>query len=125
GTAAPAAGLIRATRRRGQGHRPMFPMHEINADGVAPVNVTVKSAGRVVLVKHMVQPVPLDQTVRVVEPVGRGQKVIDRPVSIVGRGWWGSLHRLTSVQAEYAIYNWNRPLVKIKTRQIDKESQSL
>src|SRR6266511_3372659 len=63
----------------------MLPMHQIGADGVAPVHVGVERFMRIVLVEYVILAVPVDQPIRVVQPVCRRQVVIDRAMGVLGQ----------------------------------------
>src|SRR6266498_3202255 len=61
----------------------MLPMHQVGADGVAPVHISMERLIRIVLVEHMILAVPVDQPVRVIQPVCRRQVVIDRAMGVL------------------------------------------
>ena len=56
--------------------------HEVVAHGVAPVHGPPQWAVGVILVKQMVLTGVVDQTVGIVDPVGRGCEVVDWPERI-------------------------------------------
>lgn len=51
-------------------------MHQICADGVAPVNVSMHRGVWIVLVEEVILPLPLDEAIRVIHPVCLRQEVI-------------------------------------------------
>src|SRR5713226_7495807 len=54
--------------------RQMPPVHQIFAGGVPPVDGLMDRGGGVVLIKKVVRRAPLDEAIRVVDPVGRRQE---------------------------------------------------
>ena len=93
-----AAVLVGTTGRGREGHGPVLPMHEIVADGVAPVleggsamrGGHIAELGRV-LVEQVVAPLPLDEAVGVVHPPRRGQEVVARAVTSQSRTTPGTI----------------------------------
>src|SRR3954468_14944474 len=61
----------------------MLPMYQIGADRMPPVNRSPERAVGVVLVEHVIRAVPMNQSIRVVQPVGRRQEVIARALEIL------------------------------------------
>ena len=76
GTARPAAIFISRSRRGGERDGQVPPVDQIRAGRVAPVNGAPKWPIGVVLVEQVILPLPLDQAIGVVQPVGWRQKVI-------------------------------------------------
>jgi hypothetical protein len=64
-------------------NRQMLPMNKVFAFHMAPVDRTRLYFKRVVLVKHMIFPIPLDQPVRVIDPADRIQNMVSEPVRAV------------------------------------------
>jgi len=62
--------------------RAMFPVHEITADGVAPVHVAPVGAVGVVLIEQVKHAVELHEAVRVVDPVLRSGEMRRRAMGI-------------------------------------------
>lgn len=58
-------------------------MHEITADGMSPMDSAVKGTVRVVLVEHVVLPLPLDQTIRIIHPMFLRQEMKSRAVRVL------------------------------------------
>jgi hypothetical protein len=52
----------------------MCPIHQIGADGMSPVDVAVIGAIGVVLIEQVILALPLDQAIRIVQPIGFRQK---------------------------------------------------
>src|SRR5262245_53237266 len=90
-----AAGGWRARNRQ------VFPMHQVVADGVAPMNSAVKWAIGIVLVEHVIAAQPLNQAVWVVEPAMRRQEVIARPLRV------GAAQHARSCVVDRWLERWN------------------
>ena len=82
GTTAPTAILIIETVFRGEGDGTIAPMDQIIADRMSPMNRAVEGPIGIVLVKKMVLALPFDQPVRIIHPVGGGDKMDARPVGV-------------------------------------------
>ncbi len=81
-TARPAAILIRPAGSGSERGGLVAPLHQIRTRRVVPVNVAPQRAVGIVLVEEVVDSLPLDETIRVVHPVLRGQEMVPRAVRI-------------------------------------------
>jgi hypothetical protein len=57
-------------------------MYKVGADRMAPVNPIMDGTHRVVLVEHMVLPIPMDKPVGIVHPIGGWQEMIPWTVRV-------------------------------------------
>ena len=81
--------FIRCRRER---KRQIAPVNQITAHRVPPVDALMPSAQRVVLIKHVHLPLPLNEAIGIIQPVGRRQKVKGRAMQIIAK--FGAIHKL-------------------------------
>ncbi len=82
----PAAVAVRAVRVGRERDRMVLPVEEVVARRVPPVDGVVVGTARVVLIEDVVRAVPLDETVRVVQPVRGRREVVARAVVVAAEG---------------------------------------
>src|SRR5690242_8238125 len=74
--AGPAAILVGSPWRRCERDGQIGPVDQVSTGDVAPVDVSMDWACRVILVEQVILALPLDQSIRIVEPIAWCHDVI-------------------------------------------------
>ena len=115
--AAGAARAVRTIRIRRERDRQVSPVHKIVGDSVTPMNRPPKRTVRIVLIEQMKTAVPEDRAVRIVHPICRRQKVVERTMGIGGQLQSTGVNNLPRFFCDFHIIH--NPLMSRRHSQLD------
>src|ERR1700751_3416337 len=84
-TSRPDSGFVQPFGGGGNGNRIIFPVNEINARRMSPMNRAPERSIWIVLVKEMVLPLPENRAVWIIHPIRWRQEMIKRSVRVGGK----------------------------------------